>query len=60
MSANNGRTVEVRMQTKDELIDALRDQCKFWRSMWSEAVDTNEALEKSLKEIKESLDKIEM
>ena len=63
--SNNGKPVSVRMQTKDELVDALKDQCKFWRRMWSESVDLNLALEKKvdesikqIKEIKEHLDKI--
>lgn len=63
--SNNGKPVTVRMQTKDELIDALKDQCRFWRSMWSDSVDMNEELvcisqsvNKQLKEIKEHLDKI--
>ena len=30
---NNG---EVRVQTKDELIENLRDQCKFWRCRCSD------------------------
>ena len=29
----------VRYQTKDELIENLKDQCKFWRTMWSKQVD---------------------
>ena len=65
--SNNGKPVTVRMQTKDELIDALKDQCRFWRCMWSESVDLNLALEKKvdesikqLKEIKEHLDKMEI
>jgi len=63
--SNNGKPVSVRMQTKDELIDALRDQCKFWRRMWSESVDMNLALEarvaesiKQLGEIKKHLNEI--
>ena len=64
--SNNGKPAKVRMQTKDELIDALKSQCKFWRKLWSESVDSNLALEKrvdesikQLKEIKEQLDKID-
>tara|TARA_R110002020_G_scaffold13482_5_gene48622 strand:+ start:2537 stop:2743 length:207 start_codon:yes stop_codon:yes gene_type:complete len=61
--SNNGKPVTVRMQTKDELIDALRDQCKFWRKLWSESVDSNLALEKrvdeSIKQLKEIKDHIE-
>lgn len=63
--SNNGKPVLIRMQTKDELIDALRDQCKFWRSMWSDSVDLNlemdrisQSVDKQLKEIREHLDKL--
>ena len=64
MMENNNKAANVRMQTKDELIDALKSQCKFWRSMWSQSVDFNLALEKKvdesieqLKEIKDHIDK---
>ena len=53
------------MKTKDEVIGELKDQCKFWRSMWSQSVEMNEALEKrvnesikQLREIKEHIDRV--
>mgnify|MGYP000391192051 CR=1 FL=1 len=63
MKEKNGKPVLIRMQTKDELIDALRDQCKFWRTMWSDSVDMNEEMDrftqtvnKHLKDIREQLE----
>jgi len=56
--SNNGKPAKVRVQTKDELIDALKSQCKFWRKLWAESVDSNLALEKRVDETIKQLKKI--
>ena len=50
MMENNNNAAKVRMQTQDELIAALKDQCNFWRRMWAESVDMNKTMQSELNE----------
>ena len=58
MNKKNGKPGRVRMQTQEELIEALRDQCKFWRLEWAESVSRALEMERLLDQSIEETKKI--